>query len=65
MCPIFGKKILWNHFKNHHSKDVNSKFQLKRSSRLDVQSNIVLYIAVTYILLCKLNYGYRNQECFH
>ena len=36
---------------NHHSKDVNLKFQLKLSSRLDVQRNI--YIAVAYILLCK------------
>ena len=25
----------------------------------------ILYIAVVYILLCKLNYGYRNQAHFH
>ena len=24
-----------------------------------------LYIAVAYILLCKLNYGYRNQSRFN
>ena len=29
------------HLKNHHSKDVNFKFHLKRSSRLDVRSNFV------------------------
>ena len=33
--------------KYHHSKDVNSKFQLKRSSRLDVQSDfVVAYISL-------------------
>ena len=25
----------------------------------------ILYIAVAYILLCKLNYGYHNQARFH
>ena len=32
--PIFQNLVL-----NHHSKDVNFKFQLKGSSRLDVRSN--------------------------
>ena len=26
---------------------------------------VILCIAVTYILLCKLNYGYHNQSRFH
>ena len=34
--------------KDHHSKDVNLKFQLKRSSRLDVGSNFV-YFSCLYI----------------
>ena len=31
------------HLTNYYSKHVNFKFQLKRSSRLDVQSNFVYY----------------------
>ena len=34
----FSKFCCLFHLKNHHSKDVNLKFQLKRSSRLDLQS---------------------------
>ena len=38
------------HLENHHSKDVNFKFQLKRSSCLDVRSNFAhftcLYLTV-------------------
>ena len=59
----FSKFSFLFHLKNHYSKAVNLKFWLKRSSRLDVRSN--LCIAVAYILLCKLNYGYRNQARFH
>ena len=59
----FSKLSFLLHLKNHYSKDVNSKIQLKRSSRLDVRSN--LYIAGACILLCKLNYGYHNQTRFH
>ena len=57
----FSKFSSLFHLKNHHSKDVNFKFQLKRSSHLDVRINCV-YIVVAYILLC--NYGYHNQTCF-
>ena len=45
---FFKITFLFN-LKNHNSKDVNFKFQLKRSSRLDVRSNFV-YIADAYIL---------------
>ena len=48
----FSKFSFLFHLKNHHSKIVNLKFQLKWSSHLDVGSN--LYIAVAYTLLCKL-----------
>ena len=37
----FTKFSFLFHFKNHYYKDVNFKFQLKRSRRLDVQSNFV------------------------
>ena len=36
------------HLKNHHSKDVKLKFQLKRSSHLDVQSKFV-YCSCLYL----------------
>ena len=41
----FSKFSFLFHLKNHQSKGVNIKFQLKRSSRLDVPSNLV-YIEV-------------------
>ena len=37
------------HLKNHHSKDVNFKFGLKRSSRLDVRSNFVIFSSLLYL----------------
>ena len=37
----FSKFSFLFHLKNHHSKDVNFKFQSKQSSCLDVQSNFV------------------------
>ena len=53
-------------WKNHLSKDVNFKFRLKCSSRLDLQSNSEFCILhLTIILLCKCNYGYHNQPGFH
>ena len=42
----------------------NFRFQLRRSSPLDVYEAI-LYIAVAYFLLRKLNYDYHNQTPFH
>ena len=40
MCTVlFFKFSFLFQLKNHHWKDVNLKFQLKRSSQLDVQSN--------------------------
>ena len=51
------------HLKNLHSRDVNSKFQFKRSSILDVQSKLT--ICSYLILLCKHSYGYHNQASFH
>ena len=38
---FFFKFSLWFHLKNHNSKDVNFKFQLKLSCRLDARSNYV------------------------
>ena len=39
------------HLKNHHSKGVNLKFQLKRSSRLDERSNFVyLMLPISYCI---------------
>ena len=46
---IFSKFSFLFHLKHLHSKEVNLKFQLKRSSRFDVRSNFV-HIAVAYIL---------------
>ena len=43
--------------KNHHSKDVNLKFQLKRLSLLDVRSNFVYSSRLYIYWRCKLNYG--------
>ena len=37
----FSKSSFLIHLKNHHSKDVNLNFQLKRSRRLNVQGNFV------------------------
>ena len=34
--------------KNHHSKDVNFKFQWKWSSHLDVRSNFLLQLLISY-----------------
>ena len=42
-----------------HCKDVILKFQSNQSVCLDVQSNFA-YIAVTYTLLCKFNYGHQT-----
>ena len=38
--------------KNYHSKKVNLKFRLKKSSRLDARSSFAYY-------------GYHNQARFH
>ena len=44
----FSKFSFLFYLKNHHSKDANFKFQLKRSSRLDVRSNFV-YCSCLYL----------------
>ena len=62
--PIFQNLDFWFHLKNHHSKDINWKFQLKSVKPFGC-TTVILFIAVAYILLCKLNYGYHNQACFH
>ena len=49
----FSKFCFLFHLKNHHSKDVNFKFQLKQSSHLDVGSICILQVP---IISCKLNY---------
>ena len=59
----FSKFSFLFHLKNHHSKDVNSKFQLKQSSCFNIWNNFVYCVA--YVLLYKLNYGYHNQTHFH
>ena len=58
----FSKISFLFYLKDHHTKDVNFKCQLNQSSHLDVGSN---FIAVAYIIMCKLNYGYHNQARFH
>ena len=62
-----SKLSFLSHLKNHHSKDVNSKFELKRSKCLDVRSIKQFWDlrAVAYIWLCKLDYGYHNRARFH
>ena len=77
MCVSYSHvKGAWSYFskfsflldvKNHHSKDVNFKFQLKRLSHLDVQRNFVYWYCscLFYILLCNLNYGYYTQAGYH
>ena len=49
----FSKFIVLIHFKYHHSKRVNFKFQLKLSTRLDVHN------FVYHCCLRKVNYGYQ------
>ena len=45
----FSKFSFMFHLKNHHSKDVNLKFQLKWSCCLDVRSNFVyLQLCISY-----------------
>ena len=45
----FSKFSSLFYLKNHHSKDVNFKFQLKRSSRLDIRSNFfILQLPISY-----------------
>ena len=44
----FSKSSFLFHLKNHHSKDVYFKFQLKRLNRLDVRSNFV-YCSCLYL----------------
>ena len=51
---LFFKFSFLFHLKNHHSKDVNLKFWLKQSSRLDTCTKQFCYNVVAYILLCKL-----------
>ena len=55
--------VFFFHLKNHHSKDVNLKFLLKRSGRLDIYEGDS-YIAVAYTLPYKLNYGYHNNQAY-
>ena len=59
--------ILYNWFdlKNHHSKDVNFKFSLNSQAVWIYKAILYVAVAYTYILLCKFNYGYLNQACFH
>ena len=59
----FSKSNFLFHLKNHHSKVINSKFELKWVSRLDGRINFVICICL--YLLCKLNHGYHNQAHFH
>ena len=42
------------HLKNHLSKDVNFKFQLKQSSRLDVQTILYIYCSCPYLYCVSL-----------
>ena len=51
--------------KNYYSEDVNSKFLLKRSTRLDVRSEAILCIAVTHSLLCKLMVTLHKHVFIH
>ena len=55
----FSKFSFLFHLKDHHIKDINFKFQLNRSSRLDVGN----YFVDHSFLLCKLNYG--NHKTRH
>ena len=54
----FSKFSFLLHLKNHHSKPVNLKFQLKQSSCFEYEA--IWYIAVALTLLCKVNYGSHN-----
>ena len=53
----FSKFSFLFHLMKNHSKDVNSKFWLKRLSRLDARRN--------FVYCSKLNYGNHNQADFH
>ena len=47
--PIFKNlRFFFFPLKNHHSKDVNFKFQLKWSSHLNLQSNFLLQLLISY-----------------
>ena len=57
ILKVHGPIFLF-HLKNHYSKAINSKLELKWSSCLDVFCDLQLP------LLCKYNCGYHNQVCF-
>ena len=53
-CPIFQNLVLYRgsvfHLKDHHTKDVNLKFQLNWSNRLVWMWQAILYIAIAYMI---------------
>ena len=59
--PYFSKFSFLFYLKNHHSKVINSKFQLKRPSLLDVQSTFVI-CSCPYFTTMLVLYGYRFHK---
>ena len=61
---LFSKFSFLFHLKNHYSKDVNFKFQLKQSSRLEIRSNFVycscLYLTVSLIMVTITSHVFIN-----
>ena len=63
VLAYFSKFSFLFYLKNHHFKDVISNFSW--NGQAVPMYEAILCIAVSYILLCKLNHGYHNQTCFH